>query len=108
MTRSEKQTLPVLHSPTEFTAVLQPDGSVTLTWSVKNAKWEDIMSNDSWEIQRNTSGALNAQAQWQTINNILFKSGETFYTCKDENFVENYKGHPVYYRLRRSSTVAWD
>lgn len=108
VSRSDSMTLPLLHQPTSFTADLQTDGTVRLTWTILNAKWNDIIPGDSWDIQRNTTGLLNAEAKWTTINQVTYLNNDTTYSCIDQTFLDSYEGKPVYYRLRRSSTTIWD
>ena len=102
--RSDSMTLPVLHMPANFTATLQDDGTAKISWTTTHTKWNDIISDDSWNLQRNTSGALNANAKWESITEIPFESGDSVYTFIDNSLLNNYEGKPVYYRLRRSST----
>lgn len=100
--------VPMLHLPAGLTATLQDDNSVQLRWTCKNTTWDDISPDDSWEIQRNTTGTVNAQAQWQPVGQVTFENCDTTYTFTDNTLVSNYEGKPVYYRVRRISTTSWD
>ena len=105
---SDAVTLPTLRQPGELTAAMQPDGMVLLTWKTRNNDWHDIMPTDVWEVQRNTTGALNASAQWVTINQVDYLSADTLFSCYDPSLISSYEGQPVYYRVRRASTSFWD
>jgi len=66
------------------------------------------MPNDTWDIQRNTTGLLNAMGEWMSIGQVEFLNKDTLYTFIDNALINNYEGQPVYYRIRRASTAAWD
>ena len=106
--QSDPIVVPTLHMPAGLTATLQDDNSVQLRWTCKNTTWADIAPDDSWEIQRNTTGTVNAQAQWQPVGQVTFENCDTTYTFTDNSLVSNYEGKPVYYRVRRISTTAWE
>ena len=108
ISHSDSITIPTLHQPYGLTAELQADGKVVLKWRCKNSGWNDILSSDTWDIQRNTSGAPEATTQWQSIDQLTFLSSDDEYTCTDNSMIDNYEGKPVYYRVRRSSTAVWD
>jgi len=108
VSKSDSLTLPTLHTPASLAATLLPNGEVQLTWSTRNARWNDISDGDTWELQRNTSGALNADAQWQTFGQVSFLNKDTTYTYTDQTFLQSYEGKTVYYRVRRTSTAAWN
>ena len=108
ISKSDPIVIPTLHMPAGLTAMLQDDKSVQLSWTCKNNDWSDIITNDNWDIQRNTTGTLNASAQWQSVGQVSFENSDTTYTFTDNSLVDNYEGKPVYYRVRRSSTAAWD
>lgn len=105
---SDSIMIPTLHQPYALTSSLQADGSVLLTWNCRNNNWDDIVANDTWEIQRNTTGSLNAMSQWQTLGLESFDNSTTTYTFTDNTLVDGYEGQTVYYRVRRSSTAIWD
>ena len=107
-TRSDSLTIPTLHFPAALAATLQPDGTVLLTWSTRNPRWNDISDGDTWELQRNISGTLNADSQWQTFGQVAFLNKDTTYTYTDPSFLQFYEGKTVYYRVRRTSTSAWN
>lgn len=108
LSQSDPIVIPTLHMPAGLTATLQDDKSVLLRWTCKNNTWADIAPDDSWDIQRNTTGALNASALWQTVGQVSFENSDTIYSFTDNTLVANYEGKPVYYRVRRTSTAAWD
>ena len=108
LSQSEPQTLPTLHMPSNLNASLQNDGKVKLTWQTSNIKWAEISPSDMWDIQRNTTGALNATAEWKTVGSVSFLDTDTLYTFVDETLMSSYTGQPVHYRLRRSTTAMWD
>ena len=105
---SDSIVIPTLHQPYGFSASVQPDGSAKLQWSCRNNQWNDLMPNDTWEIQRNTTGLLNAMGEWSSIGQVEFLNKDTLYTFIDNALIKNYEGQPVYYRIRRASTAAWD
>ena len=105
---SDSTIVPVLHTPCNLAATLRDDGLVTLTWRCRNNGWNDILPDDTWEVQRNTSGVLNSEALWVTFAQVDFENADAIYTCTDASLVENYQGKPVYYRVRRTSTGMWD
>ena len=100
--------VPTLHHAYNLTASLQNDGGVKLSWRCKGDGWKDIMMDDSWEVQRNTTGNLNAAGQWTNIGQVKFQDGDTIYTCTDNTLLDNYEGTIVYYRVRRTSTALWN
>lgn len=81
--QSDTIVLPTLHQPYNLNATLQDNGEVKLTWVCKNAGWTDIMPDDMWEIQRNTSGNLNATAVWTNIGQISYEGADTNYSFTD-------------------------
>ncbi len=100
--------LPTLHLPVGFSATLQTDGTVHLRWECKDKHWADISVDDIWDIQRNTSGDSSSEGLWQSIGQASYEGNDTVYTFIDNAFATGYEGHPVYYRVRRSSTAMWD
>lgn len=106
--QSDMRVIPTLHLASNLNATLREDGTVAISWTCRNNHWNDISTGDSWEVQRNTTGALNATAVWQSIAQVAFVNTDTVYTCTDQTLIENYEGQPVYYRVRRASTAAWD
>ena len=106
-TASDPITLPTLQQPVGLSASLQPDGSVVLTWRKSHSKWQDIQDGDMWDVQRNVTGALNAEGKWTTIDQVSLTS-DSIYTCTDQGFLDSYQGKTVYYRVRRSSTTPWN
>ncbi|MBP5375524.1 MAG: hypothetical protein J6Y38_04235 [Bacteroidaceae bacterium] len=100
--------LPTLHLPYGFVATLQSDGTVQLRWECKDKNWADISMEDIWDIQRNTSGDSSSEGLWQSIGQTTYEGNDTIYTFTDNTFAASYEGHPVYYRVRRSSTAMWD
>ena len=108
-TTSETMDPSMLHQPKNLTAKLLPDGKVLLTWQISDTRWADISSNDSWELQRNTSGRSDANdAQWTGIGQLAYEDGEDIFSFTDDNLLNVYNGQPVYYRVRRLSTAAWN
>ena len=105
---SDHITVPTLHQAHDLTAAMQTDGSVRLSWRCRDNHWTDINTSDSWEIQRNTTGGLNAEAQWTQLNPVTFTNSDTLYTVVDNTLVDAYQGETVYYRVRRASTNAWN
>ena len=107
-TTSDRQDVAILHQPQGLTATVQPSGKALLTWTIANARWEDIMPNDSWEVQRNTSGSSDSNdGGWTTIGQLQFDSKESQCTFVDENLLQVYSGQPVHYRVRRAITSLW-
>ncbi len=105
---SDPIVVPTLHQPYDLTATLQEDGTVSISWKCRNKEWNDINPNDTWDIQRNTTGALNATAKWVSLDPVSFLNTDTTYTTTDFTLASDYQGQPVYYRVRRTSTAAWD
>ena len=105
---SDHITVPTLHQAHDLTAAMQTDGSVRLSWRCRDNHWTDINTSDSWEIQRNTTGGLNAESQWTQLNPVTFTNSDTLYTVVDNTLVDAYQGETVYYRVRRASTNAWN
>ena len=100
--------VPVLHQPYGLGAVLNPDGTVVLTWGINHPRWDDISPSDTWEIQRNVSGSSEANnGQWVTIGQVDYDDQETEYTYTDNTLLSAYKGNNVYYRVRRVITSIW-
>ncbi|MBQ9558661.1 MAG: carboxypeptidase regulatory-like domain-containing protein [Bacteroidaceae bacterium] len=107
-TTSDRRDMPILHQPKSMTATVQPDGKVLLSWEIATPRWEDIMPNDSWEVQRNISGSSDPNdGGWTTLGQVMFDGKETRYTLTDENLLQVYSGQPVYYRVRRAITALW-
>ncbi|MBQ6682987.1 MAG: hypothetical protein IJM74_02670, partial [Bacteroidales bacterium] len=108
-TRSESFDLPTLHSPQTVNAHLQEDGKVVITWKTNHQTWDDIASNDMWEIQRNTSERPDATSSfWRTLDMVSYEPGINEYTYTDESLLSEYDGHDVYYRVRRVGTSVWN
>ena len=98
--------VPALQLPVGLTASLQTDGSALLSWRKSHPKWQDIQDGDLWDVQRNTTGLMNADAKWTTLSQVPL-SGDSIYTFTDETLLDAYEGQPVYYRIRRASTSGW-
>lgn len=87
---------------------MQDDGTVRLQWQCKDQNYSDISTEDFWDVQRCTSGFLDGNPQWISINQVEFSGVNDTYTYIDETFTSSYAGEPVYYRVRRTSTSLWD
>ena len=108
-TESEPIDLPTLHQPQTVTAQLQDDGKVIISWNTNHTAWDDIASNDMWEVQRNTSERHDASSSyWRTLEMVDFTPGTEKYTYTDESLLGDYKGYDVYYRVRRVGTSMWN
>ena len=92
---SDSIVIPTLHQPYGFSASVQPNGSAKLQWRCRNNQWNDLMPNDTWEIQRNTTGLLNAMGEWMSIGQVEFLNKDTLYTFIDNALIKNYEGQPV-------------
>ena len=108
ITQSDPVNLPLLHYPYALSAALQDDGTVRLQWQCKDQNYTDISTEDFWDVQRCTSGFLDGNPQWMSINQVDFSGVNNTYTYIDETFTSSYAGEPVYYRVRRTSTSLWD
>ncbi len=106
--KSESIDVPMLHYPLGMTAAVLPSGKVEVKWHTTEMKWDDIMKDDSWEIQRNTTGKFDdTDANWMTIGQVSFDEGESDYSFIDETLLSSYREKPVYYRVRRSVSAVW-
>ena len=107
--KSEEISCNMLHHPLDFAVSLDKGGGAQLTWSVDDPTQEDIDESDFFEIQRNLTGSTDASdAYWTTISmEIPFKQGQKDYAYYDSGLMDQYQGHPVSYRIRRSSTTMW-
>ena len=99
--------LPTMQLPVGLSASLQSDGSVLLSWRKSHPKWPDIQDGDLWDIQRNTTGSLNADGEWVSISQTSVTS-DSIFNYVDNTLLAAYQGKPVYYRVRRASTTAWN
>ena len=107
-TRSAKIDVPILHQPKALSAEVMPDGKVVLKWDIKYSRWQDVMPNDTWEVQRNTSGNSSVDdVNWQSIGQVNFDENEATYSYTDESLLHAYAGKTVYYRVRRAITSLW-
>ena len=100
--------VPMLHTPTNLTASMQPDGKVVLKWNVDLPEYDDIMESDMFDIQRNMTGSTNPDdASWTTITQEQYEPKKGSYEVVDADMINRYQGKPVTYRVRRQATVAW-
>ena len=105
---SNSISVPMFHTPTNFSATMQPDGKVVLKWKVNLPNQHDIMDFDMFEIQRNMTGSTNPDdAAWQTIQQEPYEENKENYEVVDADMISRYQGHPVTYRVRRSGTSFW-
>ena len=106
---SSWQACNMLHHPKDFTATLNTQGQATLSWSVDEPTQQDFEDGDFFEIQRNLTGSTDINdSYWTTISmEIPFQQGVKNYTFTDKTLMDQYQGHPVAYRIRRSSTATW-
>ena len=105
---SSTMAVPMLHTPTNLTASMQPDGKVVLKWNVDLAEYDDIMESDMFDIQRNMTGSTNPDdASWTTITQEQYEPKKISYEVVDADMINRYQGKPVTYRVRRQATVAW-
>ena len=95
----------MVHVPLNFSASLTTQGTALLSWRVDDPVQPDMDENDAFEIQRNVNGGDNSS--WQSCSTVFYENGQSTYTFEDENFLDFYKGKPVYYRIRRVSTGVW-
>lgn len=108
-TQSAPISLPVLHHPKSLSAMVQTDGSVTLRWTVENPSWKDLQPSDTWEIQRNVAGENSpSEGQWTSLGQLSFSEKLSEYTYTDNTLLMAYQNQPVYYRVRRVITAAWN
>lgn len=105
---SERIKVKPLHQASEFFAQLKNNVQVELRWKVQAPDLEDIIENDYWEIQRNTSGNTDDDNnQWTTIGQIDFETGREDYAYTDEDYLNTFAGNTVAYRIRRMSSTMW-
>ena len=108
-TESERIDLPTLHQPQNVSAQLQEDGKVVISWKTNHTTWDDISPSDMWEVQRNTSERPEASSSyWRTLDMVSYSPGTEEYTYTDESLLADYKGHDIYYRIRRVGTSSWN
>lgn len=106
---SEHISVNPLHTPKNFTATMDENARVTLKWTIEYPDSGDIMEDDYWEIQRNTTGETdNSDSNWKTLGMLGFERQSGSYEYLDEHFFDEYEGKNVSYRIRRSSTAIWD
>lgn len=106
---SEHISVDHLHTPKNFTATLDEKARVTLKWTIEYPDSGDIMEDDYWEIQRNTTGETdNNDPNWKTLEMLGFERQSGNYEYIDEHFFDAYEGKNVSYRIRRASTAIWD
>ena len=108
--QSEKLASNMVHFPRNLQAKLQPNGTVSLSWTVVNANWDDFDDSDFFEVQRNVNGTTNDQDEgWTTIAmEEQFAKGKSNYSYIDNTLLDRYKNKPVAYRVRRTSTTLWN
>ena len=104
--RSESVTTPMVHIPTNFNVKLSPEGHAILSWRVESPQQEDMDEYDQFEIQRNMNGA-EMNSGWQPCSSVPFELGKDTYTFEDADLLQLFKGKPVAYRIRRTSTGIW-
>ncbi len=107
--KSGKISTNMMHFPQKLKAVVQPLGSVLLTWTIDNAQLDDFDDSDYFEIQRNVNGTTDANDEgWTTIamDQSLIK-GKTEYSFTDNTLLDRYKNKPVAYRVRRTGAATW-
>ena len=99
----------MLHHPVNLTFAPTAEGNIQLTWNVNDAKEDDIITGDYFEVQRNLTGSTDPEdANWTTISATekVEKDKDT-YSIIDETFLQMNKGIPVSYRVRRLYTAMW-
>ena len=106
---STKLSSNMMHFPKNLRAKLEPNGVVSLSWTVDNADWDDFDDSDYFEIQRNVNGSTDEKDDgWTTITmEEQFAKGKSSYSFIDNTLLDRYKNKPVVYRIRRSSTAFW-
>ncbi|MBQ9164858.1 MAG: hypothetical protein IJ163_08790 [Bacteroidaceae bacterium] len=107
--QSAWMTVKMLHNPKSLTATLTTGGKAVVSWSVDEPTQQDISDGDFFEVQRNIMGETAADdPYWTTVSmEIPFEQGKKDYSFTDETIMDQYKGHRVAYRIRRSSTAMW-
>ncbi len=103
---SEPITASMMHVPTNLSVKLSPEGHALLTWKVNAPQQDDMEEYDQFEIQRNVNGT-DITSGWQSCGSVTFESGADTYTFEDPDLLDLYKGIPVAYRVRRTSTGVW-
>ena len=106
--QSEKMDIAMLHEAAELSASVNADGKVVLSWTVRGRKFDDIMSGDSWEVQRCTSGVPSIGSEWISVGQVGYDQSVNQYTLTDETLLSSYAGKEIRYRVRRSCTALWD
>lgn len=105
---SSKISVPMLHTPSNLTASMQPDGKVVLKWNIDLAEYDDIMEGDMFDIQRNmTNNTDPDNASWVTITQAVYEPKKASYEVVDSDMIPRYQGMPVSYRVRRQATAFW-
>ena len=100
--------IPPLHQALDLTSVLQDNGHVELSWRVEAPELEDIVETDFWEVQRNLTGSTqDDDSHWMTIGQISYEAGREKYSLTDEDYLNNFQGKTVCYRVRRMATSIW-
>ena len=99
----------MLHHPVNLTFAPTAEGNIQLTWGVNNAKDDDIIEGDCFEVQRNLTGSTDPEdANWATISTEKkMEKGIDTYSIIDDSFLQMNKGVPVSYRVRRLYTSMW-
>lgn len=97
----------LLHQPKNLKVQLTDDAHACVSWTIDYPLYSDITDNDFWEIQRNLSGSTKDEdTQWTTIGQTAFEQ-DSLFTFIDEDFLNNYRGNAVSYRVRRMATSIW-
>ena len=106
---SDPQTCNMLHHPKDLAVAINTEGKAVLNWSVDLPTYQDCSDGDFFEIQRNLMGSTATDdSYWVTISmEIPFEQGKKDYTYTDEMLLDQFKGHKVAYRVRRSATSMW-
>ena len=99
----------MIHHPVNLSFAPTPEGNIKLMWSVENAKEEDLLDDDYFEIQRNLTGSTDPEdVNWMTItSSVGHHKDTTNYSYIDDSFLQMNKGMPVTYRVRRMYTAMW-
>ncbi len=83
------------------------DGSVKISWSIKNAAEDDYMNSDVFVVERDTLADFSTA---QTIGSVNYEVGKENYEFVDETEVikrQKTSGGKYYYRVYRGSASFW-
>ncbi len=83
------------------------DGSVKISWNIKNAAEDDYMNNDLFVIERDTLANFSTA---QAIGSVNYEVGKADYEFVDESDVikrQQTSGGKYYYRVYRASASFW-